>query len=89
MPYVYDPEMDDKLPPDDEDNLHDPDGKMKSASIFGIRGFLNVGVLLILIAAIMALFVLYPVISFLRNNARNLAIDGNIRVNGTGQVAVL
>lgn len=91
VPYAYDPDVDDKEPPDEEDMLHDPDDKRpeKTSSLFAMRGFLNVGVLLLLIIGLLCLFIFYPVLSFIRNNARNLAIDGNIRINGTGQAPVL
>lgn len=90
VPYAYDPAVDDKEPPDEEDMLHDPsDVRDEKSSIFALRGFLNVGVLLILILALIILFVFYPVLTYFRNHARNLAIDGNIRINGTGQAPVL
>lgn len=88
VPYAYDPEIDDKDPVDEEDLLHDPSRDMKGAG-FAWRGFVNVGVLILLILALMTLFLAYPVLSFAQNNARNLAIDGNIRINGTGQAPVL
>jgi hypothetical protein len=89
VPYAYDPAIDDKEPPDEEDLLHDPDGKGKANSTLAWRGFLNVGVLVVLIAGLLCLFIFYPVLTFIRNNARNLAIDGNIRINATGQAPVL
>jgi beta-glucanase (GH16 family) len=91
VPYAYDPDVDDKEPPDEEDLLHDPEDKRpeKTSSLFAMRGFMNVGVLLLLILGLLCLFIFYPVLSFIRNNARNLAIDGNIRINGTGQAPAL
>jgi beta-glucanase (GH16 family) len=91
VPYAYDPDIDDKEPPDEEDMLHDPDDKggEKTSSWFAMRGFLNVGVLLLLISGLLCLFIFYPVLRFIRDNARNLAIDGNIRINSTGQAPVL
>ena len=89
VPYAYDPAVDDKEPPDEEDLLHDPDGKGRTTSSFAWRGFLNVGVLVVLITGLLCLFIFYPVLTFIRNNARNLAIDGNIRINATGQAPVL
>lgn len=91
VPYAYDPDIDDKEPPDEEDLLHDPDDKRpeKTSSLFAMRGFMNVGVLLLLILGLLCLFIFYPVLSFIRNNPRNLAIDGNIRINSTGQAPAL
>ncbi|THG94110.1 hypothetical protein EW026_g7294 [Hermanssonia centrifuga] len=74
---------------DEEDPLHQIDADDRQTFVCSVRGFLNVGVLVLLIAAIITLFVCYPVLSFYRNNARNLAIDGNIRINATGQAPVL
>ncbi|KAF8878855.1 beta-glucan synthesis-associated protein-domain-containing protein [Infundibulicybe gibba] len=88
IPYVYDPEVDDG-PPDDEDLLHDPNqtGEHKGRSGgFPLRGFLNVGVLLLLIAALLCLFVFYPVFKHFQSLAFHEAIDGNINVNGTGLI---
>jgi hypothetical protein len=89
VPYVYDPEIDDKGPPDAEDRLHDPDGKLRGKGGFGVRGLLNIGVLMLVVFGLLGLFAFYPIFSFFRNKAWHNAIDGNIRVNGTGQVAVL
>ena len=89
VPYAYDPAIDDNEPPDAEDVLHDPSDMKSGKSSLAWRGFLNVGVLLLLILALVILFVFYPVLSYYRNYARNLAIDGNIRINGTGQAPVL
>jgi hypothetical protein len=47
-----------------------------------VRGFLNAGVLLLLITGLLCLFIFYPVITFIGNNVSNLHIEGNIRVNG-------
>jgi hypothetical protein len=87
--YAYDPAADDKEPPDAEDRLHDPDISDQKSTLLALRGLMNVGVLVLLITGLLCLFIFYPVLSFIRNNARNLAIDGNIRINGTGQAPVL
>ncbi|KAJ7741112.1 beta-glucan synthesis-associated [Mycena metata] len=100
VPYAYDPAADDLEPPDEEDFLHDPDYKEKSGgaqgarkykyqSSFPWRGIANVGVLLLVILALLALFISYPVVSFFQNAPIIAAIDGNILVNNTGQVSVL
>ncbi|PSR72683.1 hypothetical protein PHLCEN_2v11457 [Hermanssonia centrifuga] len=89
VPYAYDPDLDMKDEDEEEDPLHQIDADDRQTFVCSVRGFLNVGVLVLLIAAIITLFVCYPVLSFYRNNARNLAIDGNIRINATGQAPVL
>jgi beta-glucan synthesis-associated protein KRE6 len=91
VPYAYDPAVDEQESPDEEDQLHDPADMTneKKAGIWGMRGFLNVGVLLLILAALLVLFIFYPVMTFLRDNARNESIDGNIRINATRQAPVL
>lgn len=99
VPYAYDPALDELDPPDEEDFLHDPSykdkggyqgsQKFKHRHSFPWRGVANVGVLLLLILALLALFISYPVITFFQAAPINALIDGNVRVNGTGQVAVL
>jgi hypothetical protein len=85
VPYEYDPALDELDPVDEEDMLHDPTAKGKfRQNTFPWRGILNVAVLAALISGLLALFVLYPVLVFYRDRARNLQIDGNIRINGTG-----
>lgn len=89
VPYAYDPDLDMKDEGDEDDLLHEGDNPERWICFCSLRGLLNIGVLVILIGALLALFVCYPVVSFYHNNARNLAIDGNIRINATGQAAVL
>ncbi|TFK35297.1 beta-glucan synthesis-associated protein-domain-containing protein [Crucibulum laeve] len=72
--------------------LHDPSekgGLKGDKGHFPWRGLLNVGVLLLLILGLLCLFVFYPVMTFYRDQARNNRIDGNIRINATGQAPVL
>ena len=88
VPYAFDPDLDMKDEDGDEDFLH-PDRPERRIFFCSLRGLLNVGVLILLIGALLALFVCYPVLEFYRNNSRNLAIDGNIRINATGQAPVL
>ncbi|KAJ7498598.1 beta-glucan synthesis-associated [Mycena latifolia] len=82
VPYAYDPALDELDPPDEEDFLHDPSYKggkdgyqgarqFKRRHSFPWRGLANVGVLLILILALLALFISYPVISFFHNAPLN------------------
>ena len=89
VPYAYDPDTDLKDEGDEEDPLHTGDPDDKRGTFCSIRGFLNVGVLVILILALLTLFVCYPVLNFYTNLPRNTAIDGNVRINATGQNPVL
>ena len=88
VPYLYDPFLDSPHLTDDEDRLHDPtikeDFRAEKRS-FPWRGIINMIVLLGLISALLCLFILYPVWTFVRNRARNLNIYGNTRINGTGR----
>ncbi|KAG6825851.1 hypothetical protein H0H92_002186 [Tricholoma furcatifolium] len=89
VPYEYDPALDEMEPADEEDFLHDPAVHGHRKTRFPWRGVLNVAMLLGLIGALLCLFVFYPVLTFYRNEARNAKIDGNIRINATGQAPVL
>ncbi|KAF5372313.1 hypothetical protein D9615_009226 [Tricholomella constricta] len=89
VPYEYDPALDELEPPDEEDLLHDPAARGHRKTRFPWRGLLNVAVLLLLVLGLLCLFVFYPVLTFYRNEARNAKIDGNIRINATGQAPVL
>ena len=92
LAYAYDPTSDQSSPPDADDALHDPstlEHEDRAVAALNIRGFVNVLVVGLLITALVCLFTLYPILTFLRSNSRNLAIDNNVQVNGTGQVAFL
>ncbi|KAJ6475256.1 beta-glucan synthesis-associated [Mycena vitilis] len=99
VPYAYDPALDELDPPDEEDFLHDPSykgkdgyqaaGKFKHRHSFPWRGVFNVGLLILVILALLALFISYPVVNFFETEPFTKLIDGNIHVNGSGQVPVL
>jgi hypothetical protein len=75
VPYVYDPSLEDQTT-DEEDLLHEPDSIDKPSSPFASRGILNIGVLVILIVTLLALFIAYPVITYVHgNNSQNLFLD--------------
>lgn len=87
VPYAFDPFMTD-AESEEPDALHEgPEAKASHA--MGSRGFINILVLLCLVLGLLTLFMVYPIITHFANNARRLAIDGNIRVNSTGQTPVL
>ncbi|KAI0674191.1 beta-glucan synthesis-associated [Trametes maxima] len=89
VPYAYDPEIDKDAPDDDDDFLHTPEYGHDRHSYWSSRGILNIGVLVILTAAILTLFLCYPLLDFYRNESRNVAITANVRVNSTGQAPAL
>ena len=86
VPYAYDPELEKDSPDDDDDILHKPEYGRDKRSYCSWRGVMNVSVLVILIGALLALFISYPLIDFIRNESRNLAITTNTAVNSSGQV---
>lgn len=86
IPYLYEPEIDDGKNFDADDELH----RLEDPGLtWSWRGIANFGLLLILVGALLCLFILYPVLYFLRNSDRLLAIDNNVHVNSTGQAPVL
>ncbi|KAF5372393.1 hypothetical protein D9615_009276 [Tricholomella constricta] len=89
--YAYDPSMDENEPLDEEDNLHDPDGKVVKVPgrPMSWRGFKNLSALVLLVGALLALFVIYPVVAFYHDNGRNSLIVGNTRINATGQASAV
>jgi hypothetical protein len=82
--------MDDQ-DPNEEDPLHDPDGKVFKSGGHRLswRGLRNLTMLLIMLAGLLALFVAYPVVMFLHDNGRNILIVGNTRINSTGQAEII
>ncbi|KAF9444711.1 glycoside hydrolase family 16 protein [Macrolepiota fuliginosa MF-IS2] len=92
--YPYDPEEDEKEPPDEEDKMHDPSQRYhhdirKEKGDLGVspRGLINGAMLVAMITSILCLFVLYPVIATVRDNGRNFLITSNARINATGQAS--
>lgn len=88
--YAYDPDDDlSSGPPDEDDALHDVSLRDKRGRAFGWRGVGNIGVLAVIIAALMALFVAYPILTYYRTRTRNNLIAKNIDANATGQTPVM
>lgn len=72
--------------PEDDDALHEPDPKGYKEKIgLSTRGCFNVGMIVLVIGALLALFISYPIVHYVQTGA--FPTGGN--VNGTGQVAVL
>jgi beta-glucanase (GH16 family) len=82
-----------KLEPEADDYLHNPDARGRKDTKFiccSARGFLNVLVLTILVAGLLALFAGYPIIShFTARPATNMGAFGIGGTNGTGQVPIV
>ena len=84
IPYAYEPDTDNA--PEDDDHLHEPELKDKNEGVgfWSGRGWLNLGALALLIFALLALFICYPVVSYYQMVSRNRRIlNGNIRTDGT------
>jgi len=62
IPYPFDPSSHINTPEDD-DALHDPsdDTPLPGSSGIPLRGFVNVGVLVLVIVSLLCLFIFYPV----------------------------
>lgn len=86
--YAYDPSLDEREPLDEEDMLHSPDAKIVNipGRPTSWRGLKNFGMLALLVAALLTLFIGFPIIEFFHDNGSNALIVGNINVNSTGQV---
>ncbi|TFK35995.1 hypothetical protein BDQ12DRAFT_262827 [Crucibulum laeve] len=86
--YAWDP-LDDDDDDDAPDSLYSshPDSKspIKERKDFSYRGLTNISGLVILFGAIIALFVVYPVVSFYHNDGVETKITMNSRINATGQ----
>ena len=84
VPYAYDPDTDNL--PEEDDYLHEPEFKDKNegVSLWSSRGWLNLGALAILIVALLALFICYPVVSYYQMDSRNRSLNGNSVINGSG-----
>lgn len=71
VPYPFDPSLHIDTPEDD-DALHDPSDNtpFNASSGIALRGFVNVGVLVLVILALLVLFIFYPIWYFViqRNN---------------------
>jgi hypothetical protein len=65
LPYEYDPTDDLEKPDDAEDELHTPDpvGTKERISIFNMRAFVNILVILLLLLGLIILFLAYPILS--------------------------
>ncbi|KZP22000.1 glycoside hydrolase family 16 protein [Athelia psychrophila] len=77
---------------EEDDNLHNPDPRqgrhqINTGSIFTGRGLSNLGCLFVLVAAVLTLFVGYPIITYFRKKSLSSLGGYNIGgINGTGQV---
>jgi hypothetical protein len=89
VPYAYDPDTDNV--PEEDDHLHEPDPKDKDdgGSFWSGRGWLNIGALAMLVLALLALFICYPVVSYYQLNARNQRIAENANANNDDDTRVV
>ncbi|CCM06292.1 uncharacterized protein FIBRA_08543 [Fibroporia radiculosa] len=87
IPYAFDPGDASKQEAEDDDYLYQPEYGDHPGGCMSLswRGMFNLGALLLLIGALLALFVCYPVISFVRGYGLGYAAVNNANVNSTGQ----
>jgi hypothetical protein len=83
--YPYDPFVDDPDATDDDIFNEQKGAAFNSNSGLSSRGLWNLTVLLLMLAALLSLFIVYPVFIALHDNGRSLLIVGNARINSTGQ----
>ncbi|KAK0467011.1 glycoside hydrolase family 16 protein [Desarmillaria tabescens] len=74
-----------------DDALHNPtvrDGKVVDDDVlsFSKRGVANVGCLMILCTCLLALFVAYPILTYVQDQTSSLSSSSNLGVNASGQV---
>ena len=89
VPYAYDPD-DDLLSPLEEGvvSLKEDDAPVPTRRIaLPLRGLANACALTTLLTALIALFVLYPVLAFSHDGERSWRIAHNTAINATGQAA--
>ena len=78
--YAYDPSTDDDTE-EDMDELKE----WKEGGTISWRGIINVTALVALIAALLCLFIVYPVYRAFNDTGINEMITRNTRINATGQ----
>lgn len=86
---------DQKADPEADDHLHNPsahdrliDGR--SCTVFTSRGWLNLGVLVILTGGLVGLFAGYPIVSYFATHSSNTLGAWNLGgINSTGQVGAI
>lgn len=70
-------------PSDEDDFIHDPNGRKIEVGCFDQRGIVNLGVVVTIIVALILLFLGYPLIWHF---TRNLSLWEQVVLNGTGQI---
>lgn len=86
--YAFDPFLDDPDPTYDDPS--DPDNPLfTSGELISGRGFRTLGMLMLMLAGLLSLFVVYPVFSFFHDNGLNALITENARINSTGQAVIV
>lgn len=71
VPYAWDPSVDGQDGADEHDPLHDGPESDDKASFLNRRSILNLGVLVVLISALLALFIALPVVTFVEDSNEN------------------
>lgn len=70
--------------PEDDDALHEPDPKgYKEKTVLSSRGCFNVGMIILVIGALLALFISYPIVHYVQTGRFTTS---STLINGTGQI---
>lgn len=70
--------------PEDDDALHEPDPKgYKEKTVLSSRGCFNVGMIILVIGALLALFISYPIVHYVQTGRFSTS---STLINGTGQI---
>ncbi|KAI0277034.1 glycoside hydrolase family 16 protein [Russula aff. rugulosa BPL654] len=75
IPYAWDPSADDEDDADENDSLHAIESVDKPISFLNPRSISNLGVLILLIGGLLALFIALPVVTYVNNATHSIFAD--------------
>jgi len=75
VPYAWDPSADDEDDADENDSLHALESVDKPISFLNPRSISNLGVLILLIGCLLALFIALPVVTYVHNATQSIFAD--------------
>lgn len=75
IPYAWDPSADDEDDADENDSLHAIESVDKPISFLNPRSISNLGVLILLIGCLLALFIALPVVTYVHNATHSIFAD--------------
>ena len=81
VPYAWDPSADNQDDADEDDPLHAQDSIDKPVSFLNPRSISNLGVLGLLVACLLGLFIALPVVTYVQNSGHDLFLSETSGVN--------